>query len=332
MSLTIPKIKLTDMQEKLKKTESSSNENYNDDRFWKLSKDQNRNGAAIIRFIPDKEGTPYVKIYEHFFPYVVNGQKKMFVSPCPTTIGKPCPICEKNVEYWNSTFESDKDIARQRKRRTIYISNIYIIKHKMYDTDKKQGEDEGKVFLFRYGKQIFKKIYACIFPPKIDDLDDDSDVKAFVPFDLFEGADFKLISAKGDMFENYDTSSFKEPSPFLNGNEKEIAKVIEQTYNLNDFLKEEYYPTYEEIVKKLYPLFEKEPLLETSSIKSTASSKLTKQTIIEDLEEEEFVLDDLDKKKKSSTKSFVIKKEVIDEEDDNDDSDDSDDEEFFNKI
>lgn len=234
--------------EKLKK-EKEKVKSGKDERFWELKPvSKEKWGLKIIRFIPDKNNEPFVRVYKHIFSYVdKNGQKKWYYGFCPTTLEKECPICKKNSIYWNSGFEDDKEIARKRKRQEKFISNIFVIK------DEANPENEGKVFLFEYGRVIFNKIERHILPSE-EDLNDDEFIQ-FIPFDLEEGANFKLKIkggiSKTDDYRNYDDSEFSKQSPFLNGDKKKISEVIEKTYPLSEFLDEKNYPTYEEIIKRL---------------------------------------------------------------------------------
>ena len=68
-------------------------------------------------------------------------------------------------------------------------------------SDPKHPENEGKVFLFRYGKKIFDKIMASMQP----EFEDETPIN---PFDFWEGANFKLKIRKVDGFWNYDKSEF----------------------------------------------------------------------------------------------------------------------------
>ena len=139
---------IEDLQKKLESTEKK--ESYKDDRFWRPELDSASNGYAVIRFLPSSEGEdlPWAKYYSHGF----QGKGGWFIENCPTTIGGKCPLCEVNNDLWNSGLESDKDIARQRKRRLHYVSNILVV------TDPANPQNEGKIFLYKYGKKIFDKI------------------------------------------------------------------------------------------------------------------------------------------------------------------------------
>lgn len=223
-----------------------------DERFWTPTKNEDGNGTAIIRFLPDMDGTPFVKIYNHGFPYQNNGKKFWWIRNCINTFGydQKCPICEKNMELWNSAFESDKSIASSRKRKLQYYSNIMVIKNP------NKPEDEGKIFLYKYGKKIFDKIAEKMNPT--EDMLLDEDYVQFVPFDLYTGSDFLLTvtsvagdKTKGDIYNNYDKSKFSKQKPLFGGDDKKIEDVMGKTHLLSEFIDIKEFPTNEEVVKSL---------------------------------------------------------------------------------
>ena len=133
-----------------KELQKSTNANSSgDERLWKPALDASGNGYAVIRFLPAPEGEslPWAKLYNHAF----QGPGGWLIDNCPTTKGEQCPVCAANNKLWNSGVESDKEIARQRKRKLSYYSNIYVVK------DSANPDNEGKVFLYKYGKKITTK-------------------------------------------------------------------------------------------------------------------------------------------------------------------------------
>lgn len=231
--------------DKVKETvqEESKKKTYKDERLWKPTVDEKGNATAIIRFIPDQSGTPYVKYHTHNFSYMLDGVKKYWIRNCINTFGydKECPICKKNQEYWNSAFDSDKSIASQRKRKLVFMANILVIKNPA------DPEAEGKVFLYSFGQKIYDKIKDKMFPS--DELKSLGEYDEYVPFDLYEGANFKLVQVKQGDFPNYDKSEFLKQSPV--GKEKEIEVIMEKTYDLSEFVTEDKFPTNEEVITKL---------------------------------------------------------------------------------
>jgi hypothetical protein len=215
--------------------ETNKKESYTDDRFWRPELDKSSNGFAVIRFLPapDGEDLPWAKYYSHGF----QGKGGWFIENCPTTLGQKCPVCEANGELWNSGIEKDKDIARSRKRRLHYTSNIMII------SDPANPQNEGKVFLYKYGKKIFDKINEAMNPEFADE-------EAINPFDFWGGANFKLKVRKVAGFINYDKSEFESTSALLDGNDANLEVLWKTQYALTEFTDAKNFKSYDELKTK----------------------------------------------------------------------------------
>ena len=165
--------KLGSLTEKLVKEVEKMNTSGSseDDRFWKLSVDKSQNGYAVIRFLPAPEGEdlPFVKVYSHAF----QGPGGWIIDSCLTTLNQKCPVCEHNSGLWNNGTDVGKEQARKQKRKLTYISNIYVVK------DPANPENEGKTFLFKYGKKIFDKLTEAMQPEFEDE-------EAIDPFDFWQ--------------------------------------------------------------------------------------------------------------------------------------------------
>ena len=213
---------------------------YVDERLWKPELDKSGTGQAVIRFLPAKDGEelPWVKVWKHAFQGPTG---KWFIENSLTTLNQKDPVSEHNSQLWNSGLESDKEIARKQKRKLEYYSNIYVV------NDSKHPENNGKVFLFRYGKKIFDKIMAAMQPEFEDE-------KPINPFDFWEGANFKLKIRKVDGFWNYDKSEFDSVSP-LSDDDGELDNIWKKQYPLADFHAPSNFKSYAEIKKDLMTYF-----------------------------------------------------------------------------
>jgi hypothetical protein len=222
------------LQEKIEKSESK--DSYKDDRFWRPELDKSSNGYAVIRFLPafGDEDLPFVKLYSHAF----QGPGGWFIENCPTTIGGKCPLCEGNNKLWQSGLDSDKDIARQRKRKMQYISNILVV------SDPANPQNEGKNFLYKYGKKIFDKINEAMSPEFEDE-------EAINPFDFWKGADFKLKVRKVAGYINYDKSEFDSPDALFDGQDSVLEDLWKKTYSLQAFIAEDQFKSYDELKERL---------------------------------------------------------------------------------
>lgn len=216
-----------------------------DERFWKPTVDDKGNATAVIRFLPDPEGNPFVKLYTHNFSYMADGVKKYWINNCVNTFGydRECPICKKNQEYWNSAFEADKKIASLRKRKLEYISNIVVLKNPAHP------EDEGKVFLYKYGEKIYNKIKEKMFPSEEMKALGEGMYEEYVPFDLYDGAHFILVQTKQGDYPNYDSSKFDKQKPL--GSDKVIETIMGKTYDITEFIAEDKFPTNEKVIEVL---------------------------------------------------------------------------------
>ena len=233
---------------------SSETKSYVDERFWKLQPDKAGNATAVIRFLPRVEGDelPWVRVFKHSFQGPTG---RWYIENSLTTFGDKDPVSEMNNRLWNSGSEASKDLARKQKRRLTYTTNILVI------SDPKNPENEGKVFLFQFGKKIFDKIMDKARPTFEDE-------KPVNVFDLWEGADFKLRMRKVDGYANYDQSQFSEPSQLFEGDEQKLLDVVGQQHKLSEFLdKDKYFKTYEDLSRKLVDVLgEGEPMPTASDI------------------------------------------------------------------
>ena len=173
------------------------------------------------------ESLPWVKIFSHGF----QGPGGWFIDNCLTTKNQQCPVCEHNTQLWNSGIEANKNVARNQKRKLNYISNVYVV------SDPKHPENEGKVFLFRYGKKIFDKIIEAMNPQFEDE-------EALNPFDMWKGANFKLKIRKVDGYQNYDKSEF-ESSEALDEDDSKLEKIWKSQYSLQELISDKEFKSYE---------------------------------------------------------------------------------------
>ena len=208
-----------------------------DDGFWKPEVDKSGNGSAIIRFLPAPNGedVPFVRIWDHGF----QGPGGWFIEKSLTTLGEKCPVSEYNSMLWNSGTEADKTFVRQKtKRRLSFVSNIYVVK------DPSNPDNEGQVFLYKYGKKIFDKLQDQMTP----EFDDETPVN---PFDLWDGANFRLKIRKVEGYRNYDKSEFDSSAALLDDDEK-LEEIWNSEKSLSDLVDPKHFKSYDELKSKLY--------------------------------------------------------------------------------
>ena len=206
-----------------------------DERLWKPELDKTGNGYAVIRFLPspDGEDIPWAKLYSHAF----QGPGGWYIENSLTTTGGKDPVSDYNRELWNSGNEADKDTVRKQKRKLSYYSNIYVVK------DQVNPQNEGKVFLFKYGKKIFDKVMEAMQP----EFEDETPIN---PFDFWQGANFKLKIVKKDGYWNYDKSEFDVVSPVLEDDDA-LEALWKKQYSLTAITAADQFKSYDDLKKRL---------------------------------------------------------------------------------
>jgi hypothetical protein len=214
-----------------------------DERLWKPEMDKTGNGYAVIRFLPapDGEELPWAKMYSHAF----QGPGGWYIENSLTTIGGKDPLGEYNRELWNSGSDADKDTVRKQKRKLSYYTNIYVVQ------DKANPQNEGKVFLYKFGKKIFDKIMEAMQPEFEDET-------AINPFDFWQGANFKLKLKKKDGYWNYDASEFDRVSPVLDDDDA-LEAIWKKQYSLTALTAADQFKSYEDLEKRLKMVLGQKP-------------------------------------------------------------------------
>ena len=222
--------KLVKEVEKMNNTGGST-----DDRIWKLDVDKSGNGYAVIRFLPAPNGEdlPFVKLYSHAF----QGPGGWYIENSLTTLGQKDPVSEFNTTLWNNGTDAGKETARKQKRKLTYISNIYVVK------DPANPENEGQVFLYKFGKKIFDKLTAAMQPEFEDE-------EAIDPFDFWQGANFKLKAKNVAGYRNYDSSEFAAQSPLLDDDDA-LEALWKKQFSLEEFVAADQFKSYDELKKRL---------------------------------------------------------------------------------
>ena len=229
--------KLGSLTSKLvKEVEKMNSPQGGDDRLWKPEMDKSGNGYAVVRFLPAPNGEdlPWVKMYSHAF----QGPGGWYIENSLTTTGGKDPVSELNTRLWNSGNDADKETARKQKRKLSYYSNIYVVK------DPANPQNEGRVFLYKYGKKIFDKVMAAMQP----EFEDEDPIN---PFDFWQGADFKIKIKKVAGYWNYDSSEFARPSALLDGDDDALEALWKKEYSLAELVAADQFKDYETLKKRL---------------------------------------------------------------------------------
>ena len=222
-------------------TQSGSSEagSKDDTRFWQPSVDKSGNGMAQIRFLPapavdGDDALPWVRTFSHGF----QGPGGWFIDNCLTTLNDKCPVCEHNSTLWNSGIEANKDIARKQKRKLTYMANILVL------SDPSNPENEGQIKLYKFGKKIFDKISEAMNP----EFADESPVN---PFDMWEGANFKLKIRNVEGYRNYDKSEFAGKSALFDGEDDKLEALWKKEFSLKEFTEKSQFKSYDVLKTRL---------------------------------------------------------------------------------
>jgi len=244
------------LQKELEKTTKFSTV---DERFWKLTTDKAGNGFAVIRFLPARDGEdmPFVKLYSHAF----QGPGGWYIENSRTTIGQKDPLGEYNRELWNSGDESLKDQVRKQKRKLSYYSNIYVVK------DPGNPDNEGKVFLFRYGKKIHDKIMDVV---NGDELEGRAGIN---PFDFWGGANFKLRAKKVAGYPNYDSSEFQDPGTLEDLDDAQLESIWTRQHALAPLTGTDMFKSYEQLQERLNMVLNLKGGQRTETVTETLAAK-----------------------------------------------------------
>lgn len=214
------------------KEASTGNQRKVDERFWRPTVDKAGNGYAVIRFLPAPDSeVPWVRYWDHGFKGPTG---RWYIEKSRTTLGEEDPVSQHNSKLWNS---GKQELARSRKRREHYVTNIMVIE------DHGNPENNGKVFLYEFGKKIFEKIKSAMTPEYPDE-------EPVNPFDLWSGADFKLKIRKYEGYRNYDKSEFAAAEALFDGDEDKLEKVVAQLHPISEFTDPKTFKSYEELEKK----------------------------------------------------------------------------------
>ena len=266
----------------IESTQSTAEAGSRDDtRFWQPEVDKAGNGMAVIRFLPapaadGDDALPWVRVFSHGF----QGPGGWLIDNCLTTVGEKCPVCEHNSVLWNSGIEANKEIVRKQKRKLNYIANVLVI------SDPKHPENEGQVKLFKFGKKIFDKITEAMNP----DFEDETPVN---PFDLWEGANFKLKIRNVEGYRNYDKSEFDKQEALFDGDDEKLEKLWKSEYSLKDFTDKKHFKSFDQLKGRLDKVLGFQGSI--TSVKSKADDEVVSQ----------FADEEILNKKSSSAASIV---------------------------
>ena len=248
-----------------KMSATTTTESKDEGKEWKLQVDQAGNGSAIIRFLPAPKGEdmPWSRIWTHGFQGPTG---KWYIENSLTTLNQPDPVSELNTQLWNTGAEADKDTARKQKRRLSYYSNILVV------SDPTNPENEGKVFLFRYGKKIFDMVQDQLKPefPNQDPVN---------PFDFWDGVDFALVARNVAGYRNYDSSEFTAQSPVLDDDDA-LEGLWKKEFSLAELVAADQFKSYEDLKKRLGYVLGNKPVRNDESFEDESEGRGSAEQVV----------------------------------------------------
>lgn len=286
--------------------EKLQGQKYEDNRFWSPTVDKVGNGYAIIRFLPAPEGEdlPWVRFWDHGFQGPTG---RWYIENSLTTLSQPDPVSEHNSKLWNSGIEADKEVARKQKRRLHYVSNIEVI------SDPANPANDGKQFLYKFGKKIFDKIEDAMQPEFADE-------EPANPFDFWGGGNFKLKIRIVEGYRNYDKSEFEKPAPHRKGDDAALEEIYKNLYSLKDFVDPKNYKPYAELQKKL------------NAVLGGSSSSPQELASADQVSEDEPAAESALEKRSQSPAAEISEKKTPKEEGESDSDDDESSLAYFSKL
>ena len=249
----------------VKEVEKMNNAGGNtDDRLWKLDVDKSGNGYAVIRFLPapDGEDLPFQKQYSHAF----KGPGGWYIENSLTTLGQKDPVSEYNTTLWNNGTDAGKETARRQKRKLTYVANIYVVK------DPANPDNEGGVFLYKFGKKIFDKITAAMQPEFEDE-------EAIDPFDFWQGANFKLKAKNVAGYRNYDSSEFASTTPLLD-DEDALEALWNKEYSLSEIVAPDQFKSYDDLKRRLQSVLGNKVVQQDAEVDNEDSDRGSEEELV----------------------------------------------------
>lgn len=242
------KDKLAEFQ---KKQEAESKQTYEseDTRFWKPVMDKKAGvGGAVIRFLPEgneENLLNYVTYYEHSFKNPDND--KWYIERSLSSVkdlGQDS-IAILNAKLWKTSSDKDhphKKIASRQKRNQKFIANILVV------NDPANPENNGKVFLYKFGPAIYKKIKESQFP--VENPITKKTPKSIDPFDIIDGADMEIYIKDTANGWNYDETKFSQSSPMAKS-DAVFDAILRQVHTLDEFAALSNYKSNDALNKRL---------------------------------------------------------------------------------
>ena len=233
------------IKESINKNTAQSGESRFKD-FMKFEVDK----TYVVRLLPSVSNPErtFFHYYSHTWKSVTNNNVMSVL--CPNTYGEVCPIDEYRSKVYMTKDDSQIERIKPIKRNENWLVNAYVIK------DPTNPENQGKVKIIRYGKQLAKIIDAAISG-------DDADEFGPKIFDLSEsGCNLKIKVEKNEGgYATYVGSKFSSPSRVEDLGDAD--SIYSATFNLDDIFDHKSYDDIKSLFSKHF-LGETEEVIEVN--------------------------------------------------------------------
>ena len=230
--------------------------------------------VRLLPFAKDPKNT-FFHYFNHGWVSFATGQYVQALSPL--TFSERDPIAEERFRILRMGTEDEKEKVKAIKRVEKYLVNVYVI------DDPSNPDNNGKVKLLRYGKQLHKIIMEAI---------EGEDAEEFGPriFDLStNGVNFKIKCENQGEYPTYVSSRFTSAGK-LSLSEDEQKKIYDSVYDLTKvyslksydelkqmfdehFLVKQVTPEINTPTQSTYVEKPRESVVETSSVSSSSSEE-----------------------------------------------------------
>ena len=184
-----------------------------------------------VRLVPNKH-VPKETIF-HFYNHAWNSTStgRFITALCPSTFGDTCPIDSYYLKTYRTGTDAEKLAASVLSRKEGWLVNAYVI------SDPTTPDNEGKVKILRYGKELAKIIESALTG------DDSQEFGVEKIFDVEGGTTLRIkcesrtgANKGGKQYVTYASSKFLTPSS-LGLADTQLEEVLESVHDLKTFHK-----------------------------------------------------------------------------------------------
>ena len=176
----------------------------------------------VLRLVPNAKepSKTFFHYYSHGWVSEATGQFQSAISP--QTWGERDPIAEARYKISRTGTEEEKEAARALNRKENWLINVYVAK------DPENPENEGKVKILRFGRQLHKIIMEAIEGEDADEFGERI-------FDLTKtGCSLKVKVEEQGGYPTYVSSRFAAPTSLTGITADTVNDVYDKVYDLEN--------------------------------------------------------------------------------------------------